>query len=77
MHPAVHNYLIKASLSVSAKFQIPVCAVSQCVLLSGNAFTQAVKHRGSAPPQRKAFITPEHPTFTGTVGAFAHVCVCL
>ena len=66
----------KSWLSVSAKFQIPVSTVSPCVSLSSNTFTEPVKHRGAATPQRKAFITRRHPTFTVTViWELVFVCV--
>lgn len=74
MHPLVHKAY---SAKIWAEFvcQIPISTVSQCVCLSGNTFTEPVKHRGSMTPQRKAFITRQHPTFT--LDSYMGVSVCV
>lgn len=38
-----------------------------CVCVGANTSMQPVKHRGAALPQRKPFITRQHPTFTQTL----------
>lgn len=49
------------------------------VCLSGDACTQPVKHRGSTPAQRKAFITHTTPhIYSDTYGSWRlSVCVCV